>query len=156
MLCVNHTSFLWYASLSKLNSIKAHWERGLTPFSSERLVSLPPQADHVLVELFSSTVAGRLYGRTTPPRMFQNLILFYNYINQGCVRSVVSIPVPSILFPPSRQVFFKVLVSSFHCSFFKGFILFIFRQREKEGERERNINAWLPLMHPQLGTWCAT
>ena len=40
MLSVNHTSFLWYASLCKLNSIKAYRERGSRPFSSERLVSL--------------------------------------------------------------------------------------------------------------------
>ena len=25
-----------------------------------------------------------------------------------------------------------------------------------EKERERNINAWLPLAHPLLGTWPAT
>ena len=35
----------------------------------------------------------------------------------------------------------------------KRFYLFIFRQRGREGERERNINVWLPLMCPQLGTW---
>ena len=39
-------------------------------------------------------------------------------------------------------------------SFFKK-ILFIFRERGREGERERNINVWLPLMHPLLGTWLA-
>ena len=32
-------------------------------------------------------------------------------------------------------------------------ILFISRERGKEGERERNINVWLPLERPQLGTW---
>ena len=26
----------------------------------------------------------------------------------------------------------------------------------REGERERNINVWLPLTHPTLGTWPAT
>ena len=26
----------------------------------------------------------------------------------------------------------------------------------REGERERNINVWLPLTHPLLGTWPAT
>ena len=54
MLYVNLISFLWsllsdidwrdlhacYVYLCKLNSIKAHWERGLRPFSSERLASL--------------------------------------------------------------------------------------------------------------------
>ena len=31
-----------------------------------------------------------------------------------------------------------------------------FRQRGKKGERERNINAWMPLMRPLLGTWNIT
>ena len=36
-------------------------------------------------------------------------------------------------------------------------ILFIsFRQRGREGERERNINVWLPLACPLLGTWPTT
>ena len=30
-------------------------------------------------------------------------------------------------------------------NFFKRFYLFIFRERGKKGERERNINVWLPL-----------
>ena len=39
--------------------------------------------------------------------------------------------------------------------FFKGFIyLFIFRETERE--RERNINVWLPLARPLLGTWPTT
>ena len=33
----------------------------------------------------------------------------------------------------------------------KRFYLFIFRG-EREKERERNINVWLPLVHPTLGT----
>ena len=48
--------------------------------------------------------------------------------------------------PPESGLFFF---------FFLGFYLFIFRERIKEGEREgENIN-WLPLTHPQLGTWHA-
>ena len=35
-----------------------------------------------------------------------------------------------------------------------GFYLFIFRERGREGEG--NINVWLPLVHPLLGTWPAT
>ena len=34
--------------------------------------------------------------------------------------------------------------------------LFIFGKRGKEGERERNINVWLPLACPRLGTWPVT
>ena len=40
--------------------------------------------------------------------------------------------------------------------FKKIIYLFIFRQRGKERESERNINVWLPLMHPLLGTWRVT
>ena len=40
---------------------------------------------------------------------------------------------------------------------FKRFYLFIFREREgREKERKRDINVWLPLTHPLLGTWPAT
>ena len=38
--------------------------------------------------------------------------------------------------------------------FFK--ILFIYYYMGREGETERNINVWLPLAHPSLGTWPAT
>ena len=31
-----------------------------------------------------------------------------------------------------------------------------FLERGREKERERNINVWLPLLHPQPGTWPAT
>ena len=31
-----------------------------------------------------------------------------------------------------------------------------FREKERKGERERNINVWLPLTQPQPGTWPAT
>ena len=42
----------------------------------------------------------------------------------------------------------------FKLVFFK--ILFNFRERRKDGERERNIEVWLPLTHPLLETWPAT
>ena len=35
--------------------------------------------------------------------------------------------------------------------FFLRFYLFIFRQRAREGGRERNINVWLPHAHPDWG-----
>ena len=43
-------------------------------------------------------------------------------------------------------------------SYLKKKILFIylFLERGREEERERNINVWLPLMHPVLGTWPTT
>ena len=34
--------------------------------------------------------------------------------------------------------------------------LFLVRGEGMEKERERNINVWLPLMHPLLGTWPTT
>ena len=61
----------WWALpvfLCKFNPIKAHWETGLRPFS-ERLATFPPQADHVLVDLFSSVVAGGVL-KAEPPQLF--------------------------------------------------------------------------------------
>ena len=41
--------------------------------------------------------------------------------------------------------------------FLKDFIpLFLEKAGRREKERERNINVWLPLMGPLLGTWLAT
>ena len=39
---------------------------------------------------------------------------------------------------------------------FKRFYLFLDRGERWEKERERNINVWLPLAHPLLGTWPTT
>ena len=33
---------------------------------------------------------------------------------------------------------------------------YLFLERGREGERERNTNVWLPLEHPLLGTWPTT
>ena len=42
-------------------------------------------------------------------------------------------------------------------NFFKDFTyLFLDRGEGKEKERERNINVWLPLVGPPLGTWPIT
>ena len=40
--------------------------------------------------------------------------------------------------------------------FFVRFYLFIFKERGRAGDMERNINVWLPLACPQLGTWPST
>ena len=42
----------------------------------------------------------------------------------------------------------------FYFLYFKDFIYF-YRGEGKEKERERNINVWLPLARPLLGTWPA-
>ena len=47
-----------------------------------------------------------------------------------------------------------ILLFSFF--FFLRFYLLISRQRGREGERDRNIHVWLPLVCPLLGTWPAT
>ena len=69
----------------------------------------------------------------------------------------------------TKQLVYKLLhvvSSSTHSSFclsfksiqfFKEIIyLFIFRERGKEGQRERNSSVWLPLVHPLPGTWPET
>ena len=44
----------------------------------------------------------------------------------------------------------------FYFIYFFRFYLFIDRGEGREKERERNINVWLPLMRPLLGTWPTT
>ena len=58
----------------------------------------------------------------------------------------------------STEVLWEDSCSSFPSSFtFKDFIYsFLERGEEKEKERERNINVWLPLVRPLLGTWPQT
>ena len=45
----------------------------------------------------------------------------------------------------SGLFFFKIL-----------FIYFLDRGEGREREKKRNINVWVPLVHPSLGTWPAT
>ena len=40
--------------------------------------------------------------------------------------------------------------------FFWTLFIYFYRERGMEGERERNIIVWLPLMCPLLGSWPAT
>ena len=40
--------------------------------------------------------------------------------------------------------------------FIKLLNLFLDRGEGREKKRERNINVWLPLVHPPLGTWPTT
>ena len=48
------------------------------------------------------------------------------------------------------------LKPSFFLQIYLFIYLFLERREEREKERERNINVWLPLVHPLLGTWPAT
>ena len=68
-------------------------------------------------------------------------------------RSPGSIPVLSLLFLPS--CIFKFLKNyrliSLFCFLFFLKILFIFRERGRQREREGNISMWLPLACPQMG-----
>ena len=57
---------------------------------------------------------------------------------------------------------YRIFLSFLRFYLFSGFLsflrfyLFIFRQRGREGERERNSNVWFPLARPLLRTWPAT
>ena len=75
----------WWALpvfLCKMNPIKAHWGNGSWSFSFERSVSFPLQADHVLVDLFSSVQTGGSVGKA-PPQLYFCVILqtFYLVLN---------------------------------------------------------------------------
>ena len=56
------------------------------------------------------------------------------------------------------KIDFNLMCSSGLISSFKENILFLFNFREEKGgrKRERNINVWLPLVHPPLGIRPAT
>ena len=81
MYCLILTAYDWWVLpvfLCKLNPIKGHWGKVTWPFSFERSATFPPQADHVLVDLFSSVVrgvgGGRALQQSPPPHrhfMFQ-------------------------------------------------------------------------------------
>ena len=52
---------------------------------------------------------------------------------------------------------YNIIIKNADQDFLKDFIyLFLERGRDGEREGERHINVWLPLAHPQLGTWPAT
>ena len=74
----------WWALsvfLCKLNPIKAHWGKGSWS-SSERSATFPPQADHVLVDLSSSMVAGGGGAcRQSPPTSCHSFVLYIYFWN---------------------------------------------------------------------------
>ena len=61
------------------------------------------------------------------------------------------------IFMPSRDTNITRSSKSFYFYFLKIFIyLFLERGEGREKDRKRNINVWLPLACPLLGTWPAT
>ena len=68
--CLMLTAWQWLMSFTcipvQTEPIKAHWGKVSWSFSFERSATFPPQADHVLVDLFSSAVDGGLWGQRSP------------------------------------------------------------------------------------------
>ena len=74
--CLIITAWQWLMSFMympcipmQINPIKTHWGKSSWPFSFERLATFTPQADHVLVDLFSAMAAagrGRSAGGDPP------------------------------------------------------------------------------------------
>ena len=101
--CLILTAWQWLMSLTytpcipmQINPIKAHWGTGFWPFSFERWVIFPPQADHVLVDLFSTMVArGALW--VEPPHNPYSLTLLHHYT------------ITEHLFTVNKHLFFTLL-----------------------------------------------
>ena len=67
----------WWALpvfMCKLSPIKAHWGTGSWPFSPERLVTSPLQADRDLVDLFSSVATGEALWVEARPQHVKQLV----------------------------------------------------------------------------------
>ena len=79
------------------------------------------------------------------------LRIWYQIVFLNSVEAPIHLP----FYPSSHLLIHSLFYPSIHFCFLK--ILFILdRGQGREKERERNINLWLPLMHPLLGTWPAT
>ena len=88
----------------------------------------------------------------------QNCMSFTNVYNHVInttiqIQKIFHLSVSPLLYHNSQH--YLNIINVYFCLSFKKY-LFIFRERGKEGERERNINVWLPLARPLLGTWPAT
>ena len=73
--CLIITTWQWLISLThkpcipmQINPKTAHWGPGSWPFSFERSAAFPPQADHVLVDLFSSMADRGALWADSPPQ----------------------------------------------------------------------------------------
>ena len=47
-------------------------------------------------------------------------------------------------------------LNNYKSHIFKKDFIYLFLEKGREKKRERNINVWLPLVHPLLETWCTT
>ena len=68
----------------------------------------------------------------------------------SCIPSKLSLSNFKEMFAAKLPLFFKKF------DFLDFIYLFLERGEGREKEREKNINMWLPLMWPPLGTWPAT
>ena len=97
--CLITTAWQWLTALCirpvflcKLNPIQAHWGTGSWSFPFERSATFPPQADHVLVDLFSSVVAGGggPCQRNTPPTIHsQNILSTLLFISKHLINKTL-------------------------------------------------------------------
>ena len=107
-----------------MNLIKTHEGKGSGPFTFERSATFPPQADHVLVDLFF--ICGGLGGCVkAPPQCWATFTAILGYMQPTDHRLDT---------PESFSQIWEV--QTHFLSFFFRFYLFIFRERRKEGERE--------------------
>ena len=65
----------------QINPVKARWGTGSWPFSFESSATFPPQADQVLVNLFSSLGAGGAL-QAEPPHIVQKIFLCHSWCLQ--------------------------------------------------------------------------
>ena len=116
------------------------------------------------MKLFSVSILTAALTLLNSVSFFKNLSLHCILSNLGtyftaaylslCFSEIPSLPF--LLLPPGflalQEVFFHSLFINHHL-FLIDFIYFLFREEEREKQRERNINVWLPLVRPLLGTW---
>ena len=102
--CLILTAWQWLMSFTcipvQIEPTKTHWGKGSWPFSFERSATFPPQADHVLVDLFSSAAHGGLCGQSSPPTE-NNMVNFHPHDHHPASTIVSLLPTWSHLPPTS-------------------------------------------------------
>ena len=67
--------------------------------------------------------------------------------------------IPTVVKEEFLHTVLRIIFFFFKNKFFffkKWFYVFVFTERGREGDEKRNINVWLPLTRPLLGTWPTT